>query len=850
MPEYNDPQSNKVTSDTKPLKKGKTEVVKDIISKGRTMTGQKPDEIILNPVLEAKEKRAVFAFGRFNPPTIGHEKLIHKVEDTAKSVGGEAHVIASHTEGNSKNPLPKEKKVEYLKKIAGKGTNVRSSTSEHPTLLHQLSALHEAGVQHITMVAGSDRVNEFHKLINKYNGVKGTHGHYNFKSINVVSAGDRDPDAEGTTGMSGTKMRDHARSGNMKEFKKGLPKGLHPHAKEIADQIKSVKEDVDDIFDHFILETSYQELDQIYDLVINEEYDEDKEISNIKKQHKSINHSNSHFRDDGTSTRVVLFKHDTPGEPKSNLVKDDINHAFEGWVDDQNPDPKYREAVNRHQQDRKKIQLVPRDQRDRKQDDRPFRQQQIQKKIIDEKKSPWEKMLTAMPRLKDSEQRAQAAKAGLQQAAKDYQAILDKEAKKNTNESVNSSGGGGVRGLGNVSGSPDGESSGYVGQNIADADTRDNIIKAHVNQHFTMHMNASVADQPESDTQDQIMNKTTKRVKEDVDVDELFEKTFGKVPVAQSSEMQRIKRKQYYRKRRMAMRHYTHHSKNAYLGVYRNTALGQHHNFIPYRHLHDDVTSEMDPINYLEDKLNVATDTSYDGIDKIMRQVADNFNIDVHDLHDMWVKKTGITPDQYVNEAIYFGKNRERYIAQRKPLSQKSLDILKAAEDEIGRRAVPSQKAIDDRKTKTRADYEKEVPSDYKPKVNEDLRQWFKDKWVRMDTKGNIKGDCAREEGEGKPKCLPLAKARAMDKTKRAAAAVRKRREDPVADRSGKGGAPINVRTEEVEHIDEGSKPTNPSLWSRAKALARSKFDVYPSAYANGWAAKWYKSKGGGWRSG
>jgi hypothetical protein len=79
--------------------------------------------------------------------------------------------------------------------------------------------------------------------------------------------------------------------------------------------------------------------------------------------------------------------------------------------------------------------------------------------------------------------------------------------------------------------------------------------------------------------------------------------------------------------------------------------------------------------------------------------------------------------------------------------------------------------------------------------MNEDLRKWFSQKWVRMDTKGNIKGDCAREPGEGKPKCLPLARASAMDKEDRAAAARRKRREDPVADRAGKGSKPINVST-------------------------------------------------------
>ena len=131
--------------------------------------------------------------------------------------------------------------------------------------------------------------------------------------------------------------------------------------------------------------------------------------------------------------------------------------------------------------------------------------------------------------------------------------------------------------------------------------------------------------------------------------------------------------------------------------------------------------------------------------------------------------------------------------------------------------------------------------------INEDLRKWFKEKWVRLDTKGNIKGECARGEGEGKPKCLPVARARAMSKEDRAKAARRKRRKDPVADRKGKGEKPVFVQTEEL--ILEKNVPTNSELWSRAKALAKKKFDVYPSAYANGWAAKWYKARGGKWKS-
>jgi len=155
-----------------------------------------------------------------------------------------------------------------------------------------------------------------------------------------------------------------------------------------------------------------------------------------------------------------------------------------------------------------------------------------------------------------------------------------------------------------------------------------------------------------------------------------------------------------------------------------------------------------------------------------------------------------------------------------------------------------------------------------KVQLSEDLRNWFskthpEGNWKRVDTKGNIKGDCAREPGEGKPKCMPASRAYSMSKKERAASARRKRREDPVADRSGKGNKPIMVKTESVQKaIDkinrdrmseqvlmEKNKPTNPELWSRAKSMARKKFDVYPSAYANGWAAKWYKSKGGGWTS-
>lgn len=135
--------------------------------------------------------------------------------------------------------------------------------------------------------------------------------------------------------------------------------------------------------------------------------------------------------------------------------------------------------------------------------------------------------------------------------------------------------------------------------------------------------------------------------------------------------------------------------------------------------------------------------------------------------------------------------------------------------------------------------------------LDEDLRKWFgkgkEGDWVRVGTDGKIKGECAREEGEGKPKCMPRSRAHGMDKEDRAKAARRKRREDPVADRKGKGGKPVMVATEETLH--EKNVPTKPALWAKYKAQAKAKFDVYPSAYANGWASKMYKKAGGGWKT-
>ena len=207
-------------------------------------------------IQEQKEKHAVLAFGRMNPPTTGHAKLVDKVKEVAKSVGGSHHVVLSHSQDPKKNPLSAKDKLKHAKRFFP-DTNLSTSNKEHPTFLDQAAKLHKSGVTHLHMVAGSDRTEEYKKKLAQYNG---THegALFNYKKITVHSSGERDPDAEGTEGMSASKMRAHASSGNFKEFKKGVP-GHVPehHAKELFHDVRKhmgVKESVDDEFEELITE--------------------------------------------------------------------------------------------------------------------------------------------------------------------------------------------------------------------------------------------------------------------------------------------------------------------------------------------------------------------------------------------------------------------------------------------------------------------------------------------------------------------------------------------------------------------------------------------------------------------
>jgi hypothetical protein len=187
---------------------------------------------------EAAEKHHVLAFGRMNPITSGHEAVVNKVHEVAKKNNATHGVVVSHSQDAKKNPLTGEQKVKHAKR-AFPGTNVSSASKESPTILHHAAAAHAAGAQHLHVVAGSDRKQEMHDLLHKYNGKESKHGSYNFKSITVHSSGARDPDAEGTKGMSASKMREHAASGNQKAFHAGAPSKMSDAHK--AEMYKDVR---------------------------------------------------------------------------------------------------------------------------------------------------------------------------------------------------------------------------------------------------------------------------------------------------------------------------------------------------------------------------------------------------------------------------------------------------------------------------------------------------------------------------------------------------------------------------------------------------------------------------------
>jgi hypothetical protein len=177
-------------------------------------------------IKEVRGTTAVFTFGRFNPPTIGHEKLLKVIESTATKNDADQFIFLSQSQDAKKNPLSASQKLMFMKLMFPKQRRAFPTTSARTALEALVELYKQQKHSRVIMVVGSDRVKEFDTLLNRYNDTKSKHGYYRFDDIDVISAGERDPDAEGAGGMSASKMRTAVQEGKYDLFKMGVPAGV------------------------------------------------------------------------------------------------------------------------------------------------------------------------------------------------------------------------------------------------------------------------------------------------------------------------------------------------------------------------------------------------------------------------------------------------------------------------------------------------------------------------------------------------------------------------------------------------------------------------------------------------
>ena len=280
---------------------------------------------------EARRKSIAFTFGRFNPPTSGHEKLIKKVAsvraDTFK-------IFLSRSNDPKKNPLSPRTKLTHMKMMFPKySRNIEINTTN--MILDIASKLHRQGYTEIFMVVGSDRVREFETILNKYNDVRSRHGYYNFDNINVLSAGERDPDSDGVSGMSASKMRDAASKDDFNTFKRGVPTGYRNADDLYKDVRKGMK-----------LAASYTYVGDYRPIKSLQEFEQN-QIRDLYIREMIFN----------IGDKVKYIKEDIDGKVIRKgtnyiVLEDNKNNLHKAWIWDCLPDPADREAqVREHNLD-------------------------------------------------------------------------------------------------------------------------------------------------------------------------------------------------------------------------------------------------------------------------------------------------------------------------------------------------------------------------------------------------------------------------------------------------------------------------------------------------------------------
>ena len=194
-----------------------------------------PEQPVGPPDVPKTKGTLTLAFGRFNPPTIGHEQLMNVARDAAKKdKDGQYLIFPSRTQDKKKNPLDPDTKISYMKRMYPDHADNIVNDPETKTIFDVLKMAHNDGYTNVRIIGGSDRVKEFDKLSGNYNGQL-----YAFDNIEVVSSGDRDPDAKGMEGMSASRMRLAAAESDFKTFREGLPPNIkRSEAKELFDVLR------------------------------------------------------------------------------------------------------------------------------------------------------------------------------------------------------------------------------------------------------------------------------------------------------------------------------------------------------------------------------------------------------------------------------------------------------------------------------------------------------------------------------------------------------------------------------------------------------------------------------------
>ena len=174
--------------------------------------------------LVEEEKTLYFVWGRMNPPTAGHEKLLDFLK--AKAGNNPFRIYLTQSEDKNKNPIPFVQKVKFARKGFPQYARQIMMDKKLKTIFDAMTSFYNEGFKRVVVVAGEDRVREYEITLNKYNGKKGRHGMYNFEKITVMSAGKRDPESKGVEGVSGTKLRGYAEADDFTKFSQYMPKKL------------------------------------------------------------------------------------------------------------------------------------------------------------------------------------------------------------------------------------------------------------------------------------------------------------------------------------------------------------------------------------------------------------------------------------------------------------------------------------------------------------------------------------------------------------------------------------------------------------------------------------------------